>query len=236
MTNVLKLNQVDSYYDNLQVLRSISLEIQEGKVVALLGGNGAGKTTVMRTISGVLPPRKGDILFFDTSIAKLRPDEIVKKGISQVPQGRELFSDMTVLENLEMGAVVRNDKTGIKQDIEMIHSFFPVLKARSNQKATTLSGGEQQMLAIARSLMSRPKLLLMDEPTAGLAPLLVKEISEIIIRLKNEGKNIFLVEQNVPMAMEISDFIYFIKNGEIVYSVAKNEVGDLQEIAKQFLE
>jgi branched-chain amino acid transport system ATP-binding protein len=177
---MLEVNNIDVYYGVIHALKNVSLKVQEGEIVTLIGANGAGKTTTLRTISGLIKPTKGSIYFRGEKINSTNPQEIVAKGISHVPEGRHIFQDMSVSENLELGAFLRKDKNGIEDDYEMIYSKFPILKDRSKQRAGTLSGGEQQMLAIGRALMSRPKLLLMDEPSMGLAPLLVQEIFSII--------------------------------------------------------
>lgn len=194
------------------------MEVPSGKVVALLGGNGAGKTTTLKAISGFITTKSGQINFEGQKINGLHTDEIVRKGIVQIPQDRELFALMTVSENLELGGIIRQDEEGVKQDLERVFNYFPVLKKRLNQRAVTLSGGEQQMLAIGRSLMSKPRLLLMDEPSAGLAPILVAQMAQLITRMHSDGLTILLVEQNVRMALKVSFLSYVIRIGEIVYS------------------
>ncbi|WP_337778484.1 ABC transporter ATP-binding protein, partial [Mitsuokella jalaludinii] len=200
---MLKIDNIDVYYGAIHALKGISLEVNEGEIVTLIGANGAGKSTTLRTISGLLKPKAGSITFLGQNIAGVRAHEIVKKGISQVPEGRRVFAEMTVMENLDLGAFVRKDKAGIQQDLKHVFELFPRLEERKNQSAGTLSGGEQQMLAMGRALMSRPKLLLLDEPSMGLAPLLIKEIFNIIVDINKSGTTVLLVEQNANMALSI---------------------------------
>lgn len=213
---MLKVKQIETYYGSIQALKSVSLEVQEGSIICLLGANGAGKTTLINTISGVNNPSRGEIIFSGKRIDRLSADKIVKLGISHVPQGREIFPFLTTKKNLELGAYIRKDKKAVAQDMEKIYGIFPILKERRNQQAGTLSGGEQQMLAIGRALMSRPKLLLLDEPSLGLAPLVVEEIYKVIQEIKASGTTIFLVEQNARMALSISSYGYIMELGEIV--------------------
>jgi branched-chain amino acid transport system ATP-binding protein len=213
---LLKVKQIETYYGSIQALKSVSLEVQEGSIICLLGANGAGKTTLINTISGVNNPSRGEIIFSGKRIDRLSADKIVKLGISHVPQGREIFPFLTTKKNLELGAYIRKDKKAVAQDMEKIYGIFPILKERRNQQAGTLSGGEQQMLAIGRALMSRPKLLLLDEPSLGLAPLVVEEIYKVIQEIKASGTTIFLVEQNARMALSISSYGYIMELGEIV--------------------
>ncbi|TFG64726.1 MAG: ABC transporter ATP-binding protein [Spirochaetales bacterium] len=216
---MLKLSDVQTFYGNLQALKGISLEIGEAEIITLIGANGAGKSTTLMTICGVLPPRSGEILFNGENIAGSDPDKIVGLGISQVPEGRRIFPYLTVNENLDMGALLRRDKEGMRSDKEYIFTLFPILGQRKNQAGGTLSGGEQQMLAISRALMARPKLLLLDEPSLGLAPLLVHQIFEIIKKINTENKTtIFLVEQNANMALRIAHRGYVMENGRISLS------------------
>jgi branched-chain amino acid transport system ATP-binding protein len=214
---ILKVANIESYYGPIMAIRGVSLEVPRGKIVTVLGANGAGKTTVLKTVSGVLDPQKGSIEFEGKPIQRLSPDRIVRMGLGHVPEGREVFPFLTVAENLSMGAYLRHDREGVARDLERIYDYFPVLKARLNQAAGHLSGGEQQMLAISRALMNRPRLLLLDEPSLGLSPLLVKEIFAIIRRINEaEGVSILLVEQNAKMALEIAYYGYVLEVGRIV--------------------
>lgn len=232
---MLEVNNIDVYYGVIHALKNVSLKVQEGEIVTLIGANGAGKTTTLRTISGLIKPTKGSIYFRGEKINSTNPQEIVAKGISHVPEGRHIFQDMSVSENLELGAFLRKDKNGIEDDYEMIYSKFPILKDRSKQRAGTLSGGEQQMLAIGRVLMSRPKLLLMDEPSMGLAPLLVQEIFSIIKEINNQGTTILLVEQNANIALSIADRAYVIEIGSVVIEGSGKELAKSEEIKKAYL-
>lgn len=232
---MLKVNGIDVHYGVIHALKNVSLSVKEGEIVTLIGANGAGKTTTLRTISGLITPTKGEIFFKGDKISSQNTQEIVKKGISQVPEGRRVFQDMTVSDNLELGAFLRKDKDGIKSDLEMVYSKFPILKDRSKQRAGTLSGGEQQMLAIGRALMSRPKLLLMDEPSMGLAPLLVNEIFSIIKEINSQGTTILLVEQNANMALSIAHRAYVIETGSVVLEGTGKELIKSEEIKKAYL-
>jgi branched-chain amino acid transport system ATP-binding protein len=232
---MLEVNNIDVYYGVIHALKNVSLKVQEGEIVTLIGANGAGKTTTLRTISGLIKPTKGSIYFRGEKINSTNPQEIVAKGISHVPEGRHIFQDMSVSENLELGAFLRKDKNGIEDDYEMIYSKFPILKDRSKQRAGTLSGGEQQMLEIGRALMSRPKLLLMDEPSMGLAPLLVQEIFSIIKEINNQGTTILLVEQNANIALSIADRAYVIEIGSVVIEGSGKELAKSEEIKKAYL-
>ncbi|WAM30595.1 ABC transporter ATP-binding protein [Caldicellulosiruptor naganoensis] len=232
---MLKVNRIDVYYGAIQALFSVSLEVQKGEIVTLIGANGAGKSTLLRTISGLIRPRTGSIHFEDIDITKKSPMEIVKLGISHVPEGRRVFPEMTVLENLELGAYLRKDKQGIKEDLKKVFERFPRLYERKNQLAGTLSGGEQQMLAIGRALMSRPKLLLLDEPSMGLAPILVTEIFKIIKEINSQGTTILLIEQNAHMALSIADRAYVIETGKIVLSGEAKEIAANPEVKKAYL-
>lgn len=217
---MLSVKNIETWYDLIRALHGISFEIQEGQIVALLGSNGAGKTTTLKTIMRILEdddqPEKGTIEFLGKRIDRMDTEEIVRLGISYVPEGREVFPELTVMENIQMGAYTRRDRKGIQEDIEGIFKQFPILSERRNQQAGHLSGGEQQMLAIGRALMSRPKLLMLDEPSLGLSPLLTKEIFNIIQRINKQGVTILLVEQNVNMALKYSHYAFLMENGRIV--------------------
>jgi branched-chain amino acid transport system ATP-binding protein len=212
---MLELHDVHVAYGNIRALRGVSLKVAEGELVALIGANGAGKTTTLRTISGLLRPTQGTITFEGTEIQRAATDRIVSLGISHCPEGRRIFAGLTVRENLVMGAVSRDDQTAIAADMEMVFGLFPLLKERLKQAGGTLSGGEQQMLAIGRALMSRPRLLLLDEPSLGLAPQMVERIFETIEELKRQGRTILLVEQNVHHALDIADRAYVMETGRI---------------------
>jgi branched-chain amino acid transport system ATP-binding protein len=212
---LLRVSDLHVGYGAIRALRGVSLEVNEGEVVALIGANGAGKSTLLRTISGILQPASGDMLFEGKSLRGLAEDRIVRRGILQVQEGRGILTRMTVLENLEMGAYGRSDKPGIREDMEMVFGKFPVLRERQRQFGATLSGGEQQMLAIGRALMARPKLLMLDEPSLGLAPMLVQEIFRIIMDFKREKRTILLVEQNARKALQCADRGYVMETGTI---------------------
>jgi len=233
---MLKLENVQAGYGNILALKNVSLNIHEGEIITLIGANGAGKSTTLMTISGVVSCRSGKIVFQDTEIQKKSSDDIVKMGICQVPEGRHIFPQLTVRENLDMGAFLRNDKAGIKKDIDYVFSLFPILAERRNQDGGTLSGGEQQMLAMSRALMARPQLLLLDEPSMGLAPLVIKQIFEIIKQINKENNTtIFLVEQNANQALHIADRGYVIENGEITLSGPAKDLLSNQEVQKAYL-
>ncbi len=220
---MLELQSIESYYGKIQALKGIDLEVPEGGIVAILGANGAGKSTTLKTISGLIQPRQGQILFQGESIHKKEPHQIVRLGICQVPEGRDIFMGLTVQENLRMGAFTRNDAKSVQNDMERIFQSFPILNERARQQAGTLSGGEQQMLAIARGLMSNPKLMLLDEPSLGLAPLMVEEIFRIIEEINTEGVTILLVEQNANMALQTAQFGYVMETGTIaLHDIAEN--------------
>lgn len=232
----LEIKDIHSYYGNIQALKGVSLELNEGEIVTLIGGNGAGKTTTLMSISGLVPPKTGEILFDGETIQNLTPDQIVEKGIIQVPEGRRIFPDFTVQENLEMGAYLRNDKSEIEKDFDYIFGLFPILKERKYQLGGTLSGGEQQMLAISRALMARPKFLLLDEPSLGLAPLVIQQIFEIIQKINKENKTtIFLVEQNANKALQIADRGYVMENGIIAMEDKASKLLDNDEVKKAYL-
>jgi branched-chain amino acid transport system ATP-binding protein len=212
---MLKLKDVNTYYGNIQALHNVNLEVKEGEIVALLGANGAGKTTTLMTISGIVPAQSGEIYYKNIPIHDMSPEEIVKLGICQVPEGRHIFPHLTVNENIELGAFLRKDKDQIKKDIKYVYELFPQLAKRKHQLGETLSGGEQQMLAISRALLSKPKLLLLDEPSLGLAPIIVKNIFQIIIDINKQGTTILLVEQNAHMALSIAHRGYVMETGKI---------------------
>ena len=233
---MLSIQSINAFYGKVQVLKNVSLEIQPKKIVSLLGANGAGKTTTMRTITGLLNPTGGRIEFEGKRIDKLSPSRIVKSGISMVPEGRIIFPQMTVFGNLEMGAFIRKDPKGVRQDLDRVFQIFPVLQERKNQLSATLSGGEQQMLVIGRALMSRPKILLLDEPSLGLAPLLVDTIFEVIQRInREEERTIFLVEQNARIALSISQFGYIMEVGEIVLHGDSESLQKNDDVRKAYL-
>lgn len=232
---MLKLSNVETFYGNIQVLKGVSFEVPDRSIVTLLGANGSGKTTTVRTIAGLAAARKGSIEFDGKRIERLGPDRMVGLGISLVPQGRLLFSELTVGENLELGAYSRTDKAEIRLDTEKAYEQFPTLKQKRGQNAGTLSGGQQQMLAVARGLMSRPKLLILDEPSMGLAPLVVQEIFGIIQRIRADGTAILLVEHHVNMALGISDFGYVFESGKVLISGTAAEVLRDPRVQQAFL-
>jgi len=232
---MLSIRALQAGYGSLQVLRRISLEVPRGKIVALLGGNGAGKTTTMHAIAGIVPPTGGEILFEDTALHGLPPHRIFRRRIALVAQGRQLFPEMTVRENLELGALAAATRHEIAPLTEEIFLRFPRLAQRAEQRAASLSGGEQQMLATGRALMSRPKLLLLDEPTTGLAPIIVAELVRIIRELNQAGLTILLVEQNVRMALQVADDVYVMRNGEIVLHRPASELRDSDEMFASYL-
>jgi branched-chain amino acid transport system ATP-binding protein len=232
---MLELKSVRTYYGNIEALKEISLTVSEGEIITLIGANGAGKSTTLMSISGIVPPRFGEIRFLDKPIHHLNPDEIVALGISQVPEGRRIFPQLTVLENLDMGAFLRKDRADIKKDMDHIFSLFPILAERQHQGGGTLSGGEQQMLAISRALMARPRLLLMDEPSLGLAPLIVRVIFDIIKKINEEGTTIFLVEQNAHMALKVAHRGYVMENGRITLEGNAQNLLVNEEVKKAYL-
>ncbi len=232
---MLRVEDINVYYGAIHAIKGISLEVNDGEIVALIGSNGAGKSTTLRTISGLMKPKKGRIMYDGEDITGVPAHKIVGKGLCQVPEGRHVFANMTVLENLELGAYLRNDKDGIAKDMEAVFEKFPRLLERKNQIAGTLSGGEQQMLAMARALMSRPKLLLLDEPSMGLAPLLVKEIFNIIKEINASGTTVLLVEQNANMALSIADKAYVLETGRITLSGTAAELASSEEVRKAYL-
>ena len=232
---MLKLNKVETSYGNIKALKGVSFEVPDRGIVTLLGANGAGKTTTVRTISGLTAATSGTIEFDGTRIERLKPDRMVSLGIALVPQGRLLFSELTVEENLELGAYSRNDKAEIWRDMEKAFEQFPILKEKRGQDAGTLSGGQQQMLAVARSLMSRPKLLILDEPSLGLAPRIVAEIFAIIQRIRDDGTAILLVEQNANMALGISDYGYVLESGQVLISGTSAELMRDPQVQQAYL-
>ena len=232
---MLEVKDINVYYGAIHAIKGISLAVEEGEIVTLIGANGAGKSTTLRTISGLLKPKTGEIKFLGNNIAGMAAHKIVREGISQVPEGRRIFAEMTVLENLELGAFTRDDKDEIQADMQMVFKRFPRLEERRLQAAGTLSGGEQQMLAMGRALMSRPKLLLLDEPSMGLAPLLIKEIFSIIADINKTGTTVLLVEQNANMALSIANRAYVLETGRITISGDAKELAASEDIRKAYL-
>jgi len=233
---LLKLVNVKTLYGNIEALKGINMEIHEGEIITLIGSNGAGKTTTLMSISGITPPGSGEILFMGRPIHHMSPDMIVSLGISQVPEGRHIFPELSVMENLHMGAFLRTDREGIADDIEYVFGLFPILTDRRHQAGGTLSGGEQQMLAISRALMARPRLLLLDEPSLGLAPKVVKQIFDIIRKINSEKKTtVFLVEQNANLALQAAHRGYVMENGRIVLEDNANRLLSNQDVKKAYL-
>jgi len=232
---MLKVEGIDVFYGNIQALKNVSLTVEEREIVTLIGANGAGKTTLLKTISGLLRPTTGTIKYLGESIRGKSVQSIVKAGISHVPEGRRVFANMTVEENLYLGAYLRKDKKEIKEDLDKVFTLFPILHERRNQLSGTLSGGEQQMLAIGRALMAKPKLLLLDEPSMGLAPLLVKQIFNIIQEINNDGTTILLVEQNAHMALSIANRAYVIETGSVVLSGDAKEMQNSEKVKDAYL-
>jgi branched-chain amino acid transport system ATP-binding protein len=232
---ILKLDNIHTYYGTIHALKGISLDVREGEIVTLIGANGAGKSTTLRSINGLNHPREGTIQFQGKDITNEAPHEIVKMGISQSPEGRRVFSRMSVLENLEMGAYQRDDKPGIREDRDRVYDLFPRLQERRTQKAGTLSGGEQQMLAIGRALMARPKLLLLDEPSMGLAPIFVDKIFEIIMEINGQGTPILLVEQNALMALDAASRGYVLETGQVALADDAKSLRQNEQVRKTYL-
>ena len=232
---VLKVENINVYYGSIHAIKGISFEVYDGEIVTLIGANGAGKSTTLNTISGLLHPTTGSVSFLGENLARVQPHKIVEKGLAQVPEGRRVFAQMTVQENLEMGAYTQTKQANIESDIENVYALFPRLKERMNQIAGTLSGGEQQMLAMGRALMSRPKLLMLDEPSMGLAPILVEQIFEIIADLHKRGSMILLVEQNAQMALSIANRGYVMETGKIVTTGTGQELLASPEVRKAYL-
>ncbi len=233
---MLELRNIDTYYGNIQALRDVSITIGEGEIITLIGANGAGKSTTLMTICGVVPPRRGEVLFEGRVMNGVSPDKVVKQGICQVPEGRLIFPDLTVQENLDMGAFLRSDKEGIARDLDQVFGLFPILLERRKQLGGTLSGGEQQMLAISRALMARPKVLLLDEPSLGLAPLIIRQIFDIIKQINRESNTtIFLVEQNANQALKVAHRGYVMENGRITLEDACDKLLANDAVKKAYL-
>ena len=232
---LLDVENIHSYYGQIHALRGVSLAVEEGEVVTLIGSNGAGKTTTLRSINGILSPREGRIVFRGEEIQGVPAHDMISKGIAQSPEGRKIFHRMTVLENLEMGAYYRDDWAEIREDMDRVYDLFPRLKERERQEAGTMSGGEQQMLAIGRALMSRPKLLLLDEPSMGLAPVLVERIFQIIEEINKQGTTILLVEQNANVALEIAARGYVLETGEIVNAAPAEKLRQDPKVREAYL-
>ena len=233
---MLKLTDVHTYYGNIHALKGINLEVSEGEVISLIGANGAGKSTTLMTTSGIVPAKKGSVIFEGEDITHISPDNIVKMGICQVPEGRRIFPYLSVAENLDMGAFLRDDTGNIKTDLDYVYSLFPILADRRNQQGGTLSGGEQQMLAISRALMSKPRVLLLDEPSLGLAPIVVKQIFDIIKKINEEQKTtIFIVEQNANLALKAAHRGYVMENGAITMTDTGDNLMANEEVKKAYL-
>ncbi len=233
---ILSLRNIETFYGPIMAIRGVSLDVHPGTIVTVLGANGAGKTTILKTISGVMDPGKGSVIFEGREIQKTDPDKVTRMGISHVPEGREVFPFLTVAENLQMGAYTRKDSAGIASDIDLVYEYFPRLKERHAQAAGSMSGGEQQMLAIGRALMARPKVILMDEPSLGLSPKLIKDIFEIIVRLNREQKaTILLVEQNAKVALETAHFGYVLEVGRIVMEDTTERLMEKEDIKEFYL-
>ena len=232
---LLEVSGVHTFYGNIEALKGVSLTVEEGEVVTLIGSNGAGKSTTLRSISGLTPPREGSIKFEDTEIGEVPPQEIVQRGISLSPEGRHIFPRMTVRENLDLGAYLRKDRDGIENDRERVYSLFPRLKERERQKGGTMSGGEQQMLAIGRALMANPRLLLLDEPSMGIAPILVERIYETIAEINRQGTTILLVEQNANYALDVSKRGYVLETGKIALADDAKKLRENEDVRKTYL-
>ena len=232
---LLEVKDVHTFYGNIEALKGISIEVEEGECVTLIGSNGAGKSTTLRSISGLTPPRQGSIRFQDREITETPPQEIVSMGVAHAPEGRHVFSRMTVYENLMLGAYLRRDESGIQEDLERVFSLFPRLKERERQKGGTMSGGEQQMLAIGRALMAQPTLLLLDEPSMGIAPILVERIYETIAEINKQGTTILLVEQNANFALDVSKRAYVLETGSVTLSDKSEALRENPEVQKAYL-
>ena len=237
MTDIpmLRLDGIEAWYGSIQALKGISLEVYQGEVVSLIGSNGAGKTTTMKTIHGLMKPKAGTLEFMGRDATKLKTEELVKMGMAQSPEGRRVFPRMSVRENLEMGAFQREDQSEVESDIEHVYELFPRLRERMDQKAGLMSGGEQQMLAMGRALMARPKLLLLDEPSMGLAPLVIQQIFDIIVEINKQGTTVLLVEQNANVALAISHRAYVLETGEVVLQGTGQELLASDEVRKAYL-
>jgi branched-chain amino acid transport system ATP-binding protein len=232
---LLEVSDVHTFYGNIEALKGVSVTVEEGEVVTLIGSNGAGKSTTLRSISGLTPPREGSIKFEDTEIGEVPPQEIVERGISLAPEGRHIFPRMTVRENLDLGAYLRKDRDGIEKDRERVYALFPRLKERERQKGGTMSGGEQQMLAIGRALMANPRLLLLDEPSMGIAPILVERIYETIAEINRQGTTILLVEQNANYALEVSKRGYVLETGKVALEDESSTLRANPDVQKAYL-
>ena len=232
---MLEVKNLSVHYGMIQAVRNVDFQVNEGEIVSLIGANGAGKSTILKTLSGLIQPSEGEIVYLGENIASTSAKKIVEKGLVQVPEGRHVFPGLTVKENLELGAFLRKDKEGIQKDMEDVFERFPILKERKDQDAQTLSGGEQQMLAMGRALMSRPKLLLLDEPSMGLAPIFIREIFKIIQEIQKTGTTVLLIEQNAKMALSISNRAYVLETGSVVLSGTGQELLESDEIQKAYL-
>jgi branched-chain amino acid transport system ATP-binding protein len=233
---LLAVSNIETFYGPIMAIRGVSFAVPAGSIVTILGANGAGKTTVLKTVSGAMDPQKGTVVFQGREIQRMDPDKVMRLGLSHVPEGREVFPFLSVRENLRMGAYTRSDADGVARDLELVHRYFPVLRERSEQRAGQLSGGEQQMLAISRALMARPKMMLLDEPSLGLAPRLVKEIFEIIVRInRDQGVTVLLVEQNAHLALSIADYGYVLEVGRIVMEDACARLLEKEDIKEFYL-
>ena len=232
---MLKVKNLSVHYGMIQAVRNVDFKVNEGEIVSLIGANGAGKSTILKTLSGLIHPSEGEIVYLGENIASTSAKKIVEKGLVQVPEGRHVFRGLTVKENLELGAFLRKDKEAIQKDMEDVFERFPILKERKDQDAQTLSGGEQQMLAMGRALMSRPKLLLLDEPSMGLAPIFIREIFKIIQEIQKTGTTVLLIEQNAKMALSISNRAYVLETGSVVLSGTGQELLESDEIQKAYL-
>lgn len=232
---MLKVENLKVNYGMINAVKSVDFEVNTGEIVALIGANGAGKSTILRTVSGLVKPSEGKITYGEHDLLKLSPKKIVETGISHVPEGRHVFKGLTVKENLELGAFLRNDKEGIQEDMVAVYKRFPILEERKGQDAATLSGGEQQMLAMGRALMSKPKLLLLDEPSMGLAPIFIKEIFNIIVDIQKQGTTVLLIEQNAKMALTIANRGYVLETGEIVLSGTGQDLLESDDVQKAYL-
>ena len=232
---MLEVKNLSVHYGMIQAVRNVDFKVNEGEIVSLIGANGAGKSTILKTLSGLIHPSEGEIVYLGENIASTSAKKIVEKGLVQVPEGRHVFPGLTVKENLELGAFLRKDKEGIQKDMEDVFERFPILKERKDQDAQTLSGGEQHMLAMGRALMSRPKLLLLDEPSMGLAPIFIREIFKIIQEIQKTGTTVLLIEQNAKMALSISNRAYVLETGSVVLSGTGQELLESDEIQKAYL-